>query len=275
MYSFIKLCIRSPSVYSKNILRQEKRFAGHSKWQNIKHVKAEKDAEKSLLNASYVRKMQVAIAEGKSHKPIENLKLAQIMEEAKKKCVPAATIAGVLERAEKSKTKSRAELLDFRGPGGSIFVIKILSDNIPLIKNLLNTVFRKNNCVVGDEKLRNVFEHRGVVIAEIQKDLDGATDDAIAVGAEEVEEFENNGKFYKFYCNPVVIPKVVTKLQSLNYSVQSADEEFIPNVITTVDENDSKKIDNLYKKLNQFEEIVSINHNIDFSDEQQQAASRS
>ncbi|XP_015110993.1 translational activator of cytochrome c oxidase 1 [Diachasma alloeum] len=275
MYSFAKLCIRNTSVYSKNILRQEKRFAGHSKWQNIKHVKAEKDAEKSTLISSYVKKMKVAIAEGRSHKPLENLKLAQIIEDAKKKCIPAGTIAGVLERAETSKTRVQSELVDFRGPGGSIFVVKILSDNPPSVKMLLNSVFKKTSCLAGDAKLRNIFNHRGVIVTDAQKDLDGATDDAIDVGAEEVEEFEDNGKFYKFYCHPSVLHKVVTKLQSLNYTVHSMDEEFTPNIVTKISADDSKKIDLLYKKLNQFEEIVSINHNIDFSDEEQQAESRS
>ncbi|XP_063985740.1 translational activator of cytochrome c oxidase 1 [Diachasmimorpha longicaudata] len=273
MYSFARSCLRNTPVHSKNILRQEKRFAGHSKWQNIKHTKAEKDGEKSLMFASYVKRMKIAIAEGKSHKPLENLKLAQIIEEAKKKCVPAATIAGVLEKAEKSKTKTQSDLVDFRGPGGSIFIVKILSENPVALRMNLNTVFKKNHCVVADGKLRNVFDHRGVIVTEAQKDTDGATDDAIVVGAEEVEEFEDNGKFFKFYCDPTEMLKVVTKLQSLNYTVQSMDEEFTPNVIIKISEDDSKKIDALYRKLNQFEEIISIHHNIDFGDEEQEAES--
>lgn len=38
-----------------------KRFAGHSKWANIKHIKAERDHEKMVLFHKFKLKMQVAI----------------------------------------------------------------------------------------------------------------------------------------------------------------------------------------------------------------------
>lgn len=38
-----------------------KRNAGHSKWANIKHIKAAKDAQRSLLFTRLSRQMKVAI----------------------------------------------------------------------------------------------------------------------------------------------------------------------------------------------------------------------
>lgn len=38
-----------------------KRYAGHSKWQNIKHIKGEKDAQRSLLFTKLGRMMKVAV----------------------------------------------------------------------------------------------------------------------------------------------------------------------------------------------------------------------
>lgn len=38
-----------------------KRFAGHSKWANIKHIKAEKDNERMVLFYNFKLKMQIAI----------------------------------------------------------------------------------------------------------------------------------------------------------------------------------------------------------------------
>ena len=44
-----------------SIIRETKRFAGHSKWANIKHIKAEKDKERGMLFSKYFRLMKVAI----------------------------------------------------------------------------------------------------------------------------------------------------------------------------------------------------------------------
>lgn len=45
-----------------------------------------------------------------------------------------------------------------------------------------------------DQSARHVFHHQGVVLAEMTRSLDEATEDAIAAGAEDVEEFEEDGE---------------------------------------------------------------------------------
>lgn len=111
--------------------------------------------------------------------------------------MPNASINTVLERAEKTKTKVQQELLDFRGPGNTIFVLRVLTDNVRGLKNDLNHIFKKYGCMFSDGKSSNAFDHSGFVITEIKGDLDAATDDAITVGAEEVEEIDDNGKLYR------------------------------------------------------------------------------
>lgn len=60
----------------------------------------------------------------------------------------------------------------------------------------LNTVFRKLNCTGGDGKMKSIFHHQGFIITETKDNLDNATDDAITVGAEEVEEYQEDNKTY-------------------------------------------------------------------------------
>ncbi|KAK0175769.1 hypothetical protein PV327_009493 [Microctonus hyperodae] len=145
----------------------------------------------------FARRMKVAIAEGKSAKPEINLKLAQIIEEAKKKSMPVATINGVLEKIENAKPKT-VELVDFRGPGNSIFILKLLTENLKGIRMNLNTVFRKNACIASDGKSLNAFHHQGFILTDFKDNLDTATNDAINIGAEDVEEItENNTTVYR------------------------------------------------------------------------------
>lgn len=131
-------------------------------------------------------------------KPNENPRLSSILDEAKKKNIPIATLHGVLEKLEKTKTKSQTEFVDFRGPGGAYFIVKILSHNVVGAKMLLNTLFRKMKCKPIEGKSKGtLFEHLGCIITEHKGTLDSATEDAIAVGADDVEEFEADGKFYR------------------------------------------------------------------------------
>lgn len=59
MASLIKCIFRHKNIVS---FTECKRFAGHSKWQNIRHIKMEKDMEKATALNSYLQKMKIAIA---------------------------------------------------------------------------------------------------------------------------------------------------------------------------------------------------------------------
>nr|CAD7596909.1 unnamed protein product [Timema genevievae] len=44
-----------------------------------------------------------------------------------------------------SKLQSKQSFLELRGPAGSIFIVSVLSDNTPGVKNDLNSIVRKSN----------------------------------------------------------------------------------------------------------------------------------
>ncbi|XP_074097862.1 putative transcriptional regulatory protein Teth514_1449 [Cotesia typhae] len=266
MYSFTRLCVQRVAC---GLIRQDKRLKGHAKWQNIAHTKALKDAEKSALTLAFSRRIKVAVAEGNNNtKPNENPRLSSILDEAKKKNIPIATLHGVLEKLEKSKTKSQTEFVDFRGPGGAYFIVKILSHNVVGAKMMLNTLFKKMKCKSIEGKSKGtLFEHLGCIITEHKDTLDSATEDAIAVGADDVEEFEADGKFYRFVCDPSVLPKVKNQLEAREYSVLTADDEMVPKNTIELSEDDLKRVDLLMEKLGAVDEIVSIDHNIQLPEE--------
>ncbi|KAG8312253.1 hypothetical protein J6590_026698 [Homalodisca vitripennis] len=48
-------------MYVREVFLVFKRFAGHSKWQNIRHTKALKDTQRSLLYVKFCQRIKVAI----------------------------------------------------------------------------------------------------------------------------------------------------------------------------------------------------------------------
>ena len=78
------------------------------------------------------------------------------------------------------------------------------------ISNSKITIFTRNvdvtfnsfhfflSSTVVDHSARHVFFHKGFVVTEVTRNLDASTEDAISVGAEDVEEIEDAGeKFLK------------------------------------------------------------------------------
>lgn len=109
-----------------------KRYAGHSKWQNIKHIKGAKDAERSQTFTKIGRFMKVAVAgkytviivkmliyysfsEGNgSIDPKLNLKLSQVIDQARRANMPTATIQSILKSCQSDKSQARAHIIEIK-----------------------------------------------------------------------------------------------------------------------------------------------------------------
>ena len=113
-------------------------MAGHNKWTQIKHQKGAADKKRGLLFSKIIKAITIAARE--ECNPDFNPRLRGLLEKARAAAVPNETI----ERALK-KTVDGANLeeltLEAYGPGGSAFLIEIITDNrnrtIQEIKHLL------------------------------------------------------------------------------------------------------------------------------------------
>lgn len=91
-----------------------KRSAGHSKWQNIKHIKGLKDAQRSTLFTKLGRQMKAAVQEGGSVDPTSNLKLQRLINQAKRANMPAATIQSILKSCQQDKSQAKSLLFEIK-----------------------------------------------------------------------------------------------------------------------------------------------------------------
>lgn len=86
----------------------------------------------------------VKIAEGKSAKVEDNVKLAKLVEQAKKDSLPLTSIKGFLEKMQKSKIGTNSVVVESRGPAGCVVLIHLLSENVARTRHALNTQLRKS-----------------------------------------------------------------------------------------------------------------------------------
>jgi len=155
---------RKLSVYCVGNVRC---MAGHSKWANIKHIKGAKDAEKSTNIQRISRQIRLAIRGSQLITVLVNLclyqlflfnyfttgpggvdpklnpKLAHVLEQARSLNIPLSSINQIL-KTDVSKDDTKPGILEARGPGGSFFLIDILTNNITRTKSNIALILKKN-----------------------------------------------------------------------------------------------------------------------------------
>lgn len=111
------------------------------------------------------------------------------------------------------------------------------------------------------------FDEKGIIIVDPlegnkpEEDvLEIATEHAIESGAEDVQVLEDG--YIEFICSTGVFNKVQEALAKLNYKINSASIEFIPNKVQTLSDTDLEICSNLVSKLENHPEIVRVFNNV-------------
>lgn len=207
--------------------------------------------------------MQIAIQEGGNTKPSHNLRLAQIIEQARKANMPVASINNFLEKMEARKNKTIPGVIEVRGPNGYILLARFTTDNVKTFIIEFKTKIKRTSGKVTDPSVRKMFTHVGNIIVEKKGDLEQAMEDAINIGAEDVEEFEeNNIKYFQFKCDPKLLNKIRNLLKGLQYNILSVEEDYIPHNLIELNDSDLEAVSILRNKILSLEDVSHIYDNI-------------
>lgn len=248
----------------RNILFQEtKHYAGHSKWKNIKATKEANDAARSVLFNSISYRMKAVALETGDPDPYTNIKLANLVEYAKKVNMPASTLKGILEKIQNKSGETH--ILPMRLLKGPAFVIYFVTDKLVHVKFHIVHISKKFNIKpLESSTFLHMFECASFIIASKDCTLEKAMEDAIKANAEDVEEIKHEtGPCFKFKGEFLHPEKITTKLGNLEYTIISADSTCIPNVTTEVTEEELLNISKYKKKITtEIREIVKIEDNI-------------
>ncbi|CAG0888901.1 unnamed protein product [Darwinula stevensoni] len=232
-----------------------------SKWQNIKHTKMAKDEEKSKLHAKFAYLIRTAVKDGGGSTDIKlNSKLAEVIEAAKSKGVNMSTIQNAMKAS--SKDNAKPYLLEVRGPGGSMFLLDVFTENLKRTKQEITNILNKTNAAWADSGLRNLFEEKGIIQAENvkKKTWDEVLEDAIEAGSEDAEEGPD--ELVQFVCSPQDLQKVKCNLEGRGYTILSADASFLPVSPVTISENHLKHVDKMCERLEERDDVLQIHSNL-------------
>lgn len=244
-----------------------KRYAGHSKWANIKHVKGAKDAERSTIFTKLSRQIKVAVQEGGSVDPKFNLKLYQVIEQCKRFSMPAATIQSVLKSCQSDKSNAKSYMIEIKGPGSCIILCELFTNNLHHFKQTLATVLKKHQSKFSDGGAIHLFEEKGIIEAENpnvsakpnEQQLELATEHAIECNAEEVTMEDD---LFQFVCSKQNFPETQTLLEKLGYKILNASIDYVPMKMQEIGPTDVEIYEKLMKKLEEVPEVVRLFDNV-------------
>ena len=117
------------------------RYAGHSKWANIKRQKTATDLEKSKMRGKMVEQIRSAVANG-GPDPSNNVKLSGLLAKAKSIGLPRSNIENAL-KATGSSVGKETVMYEGRGPSGYFVLIEALTDNRKRTRPELRRIMEK------------------------------------------------------------------------------------------------------------------------------------
>jgi len=251
---------------------QPSRNAGHSKWQNIKHIKGLKDQERSKEITRFSNMMRIAIKEGGgSFDPKINSKLAQVISQMKERKLPMSSVEKVLHNEANKKDEKELTLV-IRGPGTAVFLTDISTSTVVKTKIEISTIIKKNKGMMAEDSLIKLFLHKGILRSnEVEGKpadpsmMDDVISSAIEAGADDVtfqEDDPDFGKVFEFTTSPESFFRVKHALEKMNFVIVYGDTDYLPLNLIELDETDLVNAEKLYSKLTEHPNVVRVTTNI-------------
>lgn len=243
-------------------------MSGHSKWNNIKRKKEKTDAQKAKVFTKIGREMAVIVREG-GPDPNANARLRDCIAKAKANNVPNDNIERIIKKAAGDNDGKTYENLTYEGygPNGVAVIVEALTDNRNRTAGDLRHYFDKNGGNLGQAgSVMFMFNHLGMLRIEAEGlDENTVMEDALEAGA---EDFALVGSVFEISTQPNDLGAVRDALDQKGYKFVSAEVEYIPTTLTSLDEESAAKMNKLIDMLEDNDDVQDVWHNWDAPDEE-------
>ncbi|MCS7244546.1 MAG: YebC/PmpR family DNA-binding transcriptional regulator [candidate division WOR-3 bacterium] len=242
-------------------------MAGHSKWAQIKHKKAIKDARKGKLFSKIVREITVAVKVG-GPDPEGNPRLRLALEKAKEVNLPKDNIERAIKKAIGGDEGNNYEEVIYEGygPEGVAFVVKTLTDNKNRTVNEIRYIFSKygGSLATSGSVLWQFSEKGTIYILKNKVREEEVFELALSLNIEDIKEDEDS---YVVYTLPKDFHSVKEKLQESGIEIESATITLIPQNTIKVSSDKAQKVLKLYEALEEHDDVQEVYANFDIEKE--------
>lgn len=245
-------------------------MSGHSKWATTKHRKAAVDAKRSALFSKLTRIITVAARTGGDPSPENNASLAAAIAKAKSYSLPKDKIQAAIDKAFGAGADAAAfeeVVYEGYGPAGIALYVEALTDNRNRTAADVRAAFTRAGGNLGTSgSVAFMFERKGEIVVDRASAPD--EDELLLIVADAGgEDMETGEDEIVVYTAPNELMAVSKALETAGVPVKGAELAMEPVNSTVVSVEDAKKVFRLIDRLEESDDIQSVYHTMELTDE--------
>jgi len=241
-------------------------MAGHSKWANIKHRKANQDAKRGKIFTKLIREITVSAKQGAL--PEDNPRLRTAVDKALAANMKRDTIDKAIARGAGAGEGENYEEVTYEGygVGGVAVLVECLTDNRNRTVSDVRHAFTKRGGNLGtDGSVAYLFTRRGQLNYPPGTDEDKLMEAALESGAEDV--VSNDDGSIDVLTAWEDFDRVKSAMQAEGLEPENAEVSMIAATTIDMDEEGAEKIMALVEHLEDLDDVQNVYTNANIPDE--------
>ena len=243
-------------------------MSGHSKWANIKHKKAAKDAKRGKMFTRLTKEMTIAAREGGGDVDM-NPRLRLAVQNAKAYNMPSDNIKRAIQKGTGEIEGVNYEEVRYEGyaPFGVAVILDTVTDNKNRTVAEIRSQFGKMGGNLGDaNSVAWNFDRKGVIeIKNGGKSEDDIMEHVLEAGADDLEFSDEESRII---CAMDQFNIVNKYFMEKGFEVTESKLEYLPKTFTKIDNvSDAKKVLKFIEHFEDHDDVQDVFANFDISDE--------
>jgi YebC/PmpR family DNA-binding regulatory protein len=243
--------------------------AGHSKWAQIKHKKAQVDAKKGKIFTKIVKEISVAARLGGGD-PEKNPRLRLAIDRAREVNMPSDNIKRAIMKGtgELPGTSYEEIVYEGYGPGGVALLIEVMTDNKNRTVSEIRHLLSKHGGSLGESGCVSwIFEKKGYILIDKKAvDEDTLLSVALDAGAEDLKNDEKEDN-YEIIVPPDKLKEVKNAIEQAGINVSMAEVTMLPKNYVPVEGSVAEQMIKLMEALEEHDDVQNVYANFDMPEE--------
>jgi YebC/PmpR family DNA-binding regulatory protein len=243
-------------------------MSGHSRWSTIKRTKGAADAKRGKVWTKLIKEITVAARMGGGDIN-GNPRLRKAVLDARSENMPSDNITKAVKRGTGELEGVNYEEITYEGtgPGGTLFIIELLTDNRNRTVAEIRKVFEKAGGAMGTTNTAAwAFDRKGHIrLAKKAATEEQLFDVALGGGAEDISD---EGEEWLVTTGPTDVDAVRQVLEAAKIEVKKSQLAMVPKDLVPVTGSAAASVVKLYENLDDHDDVQTVFSNFDLSDEE-------
>ncbi len=238
-------------------------MAGHSKWANIKHRKANQDAKRGKIFTKLIRELTVAAKSGGADLSA-NSRLRTAIDKALSNNMKRDTIDKAIARGTGQLEGVNYEEIRYEGYGidGVAILVDCLTDNKQRTVSDVRHTFSKHGGNLGTAgSVAYLFEHQGIIHFSDRANEEAILDFALDHDASDISDLDEDG--FDIITEPQNYLSLKEALIAQGYEPEYAELIWKASVPSTLSEEQAEKVIKLIDTLEDLDDVQMVYTNME------------